>query len=142
MPTFAGTLRPQALAETAFSTDPVGSLPLLTDPFLQAPSERDVHVVWFTEFAGSRHAALVGRGVDRLDARTLGAVATGRVRLPGITRVTASTTKLSRSAEDSASNVPADRRPAADAGIVARDVWRHEASVNGLRAGERVPYRS
>ncbi|MEX5631773.1 metallophosphoesterase family protein [Parafrankia sp. FMc2] len=141
LPTSAAPPRVSPPAESAFSTDPVGSLPLLTDPFLQAPSDRGVHVVWFTEFAGSRHVALVGRDVDRLDTRTLSAVATGRTRIPGITQVTASTTKLSRSAEDSASNVPADRRPAADAGIVARDVWRHEASVNGLRAGERVPYR-
>ena len=33
---------------------------LLTDPFLQLPSASSVRVVWFTEFAGSKHSVAYG----------------------------------------------------------------------------------
>lgn len=33
-----------------------GQLELLTEPFLQAPTEQSVKVVWFTEFEGREHA--------------------------------------------------------------------------------------
>jgi hypothetical protein len=58
---------------------------LLTDPFLQLPTENSVRVVWFTEFAGSRHSVSYGQGLSRT------AIAT--------------TTKLSRTREDQKSNV-------------------------------------
>lgn len=55
------------------------ALALLTDPFLQAPEPNTVRVVWFTEFAGTRHVVLVGKGVDALgDADLHAAPADGR----------------------------------------------------------------
>ncbi|NJO76528.1 MAG: hypothetical protein HC833_23955 [Leptolyngbyaceae cyanobacterium RM1_406_9] len=33
---------------------------LLTDPFLQLPTENSVRVVWFTEFEGDRHRVEYG----------------------------------------------------------------------------------
>jgi len=92
-------------------------LTLLTDPFLQLPTADGVSVVWFTEFAGDEH-------VVHADGRTFAAT----------------TTKLSQVAEDSASQLPADEKPTAAEGVVARDVWRHEAKVTGLTPGEKVPY--
>ncbi|MEW6498747.1 MAG: metallophosphoesterase, partial [Cyanobacteriota bacterium] len=38
---------------------------LLTDPFLQLPTENSVRVVWFTEFEGSGHSVAYGRGLTR-----------------------------------------------------------------------------
>lgn len=95
---------------------------LLTDPFLQLPTETSVRVVWFTEFAGSRHTVAYGRGLSRT--------------------VTATTTKLSRTREDQRSKVGEQtqegqvyKKP------VMRDIWRHEAEVTGLSPGDRIPYR-
>lgn len=92
-------------------------LQLLTDPFLQLPTADGVSVVWFTEFAGDEHTVHAG-------GRTFAAT----------------TTKLSQVAEDSASQLPADEKPTAAEGVVARDVWRHEAEVTGLTPGEKIPY--
>ncbi len=99
---------------------------LLTDPFLQLPTEDGVHVVWFTEFAGSDHVVTFGETLDRT--------------------VTAETLKMSRTAEDEQSfvgepmeNEAGERVPAYEE-FTPRDVWRHEAMVGGLTAGERVPY--
>jgi hypothetical protein len=50
---------------------------MLTDPMLLAPTATSVHVVWFTESPGRRHAVELG----------------GR-------RVPATTTQLTRTAED------------------------------------------
>ena len=33
---------------------------LLTDPFLQLPTDSSVRVAWFTEFAGTRHLVAYG----------------------------------------------------------------------------------
>lgn len=60
---------------------------LLTDPFLQLPTADSVRVVWFTEFAGSRHWVEYG---DRFDQQAV-----------------AVTTKLSRMREDQRSRVGA-----------------------------------
>jgi hypothetical protein len=95
---------------------------LLTDPFLQLPTETTVRVVWFTEFPGSRHWVTYGRGLTRT--------------------ATATTTKLSRTREDAKSRVGEQT----DDGQVyqaptMREIWRHEAEVTGLRRGDRVPYQ-
>ena len=94
---------------------------LLTDPFLQLPTEDGVHVVWFTEFEGSDHRVLVGEGFA--------------------TEVAATTTAMSRLAEDQSSWVGAQQGDGTTyAGYTPRPVWRHEAYVEGLEAGARVPY--
>lgn len=95
---------------------------LLTDPFLQLPTETSVRVVWFTEFAGSRHTVAYG------DDLNLSAIAT--------------TTKLSRIREDQNSRVGKQTQ---DGQVykqpTSRDIWRHEAEAIGLTPGTRVTYR-
>lgn len=125
-------------AAAAPSTDPSGTLPLLSDPYLQLPGSNDVRVVWNTEFVGADNVALVGAGVSALtDAQAMSA-ASGE-SFVGVEVFAAETLKYSRLAEDSASRLAIV--PAAEDGIVARDVWRHEAHVTGLASGERVAYR-
>ncbi|XHX79021.1 MAG: metallophosphoesterase [Stenomitos frigidus ULC029] len=89
---------------------------LLTEPFLQLPTESSVQVVWFTEFAGTKHTVAYG------DAFTQTA--------------TANTTQLSRTREDAESKLAQkyDR-------VTVRPIWRHEAEVKGLKPDRRVPYR-
>ncbi len=96
----------------AMSTKPA----LLTEPFLQLPTDSSVHVVWFTEFAGSQH--IVNYGLDL--AHT----------------VTATTTPLSRTREDQDS-----QRSVTYNHVTARPIWRHEAEVTGLQPNHRVSYR-
>jgi hypothetical protein len=95
---------------------------LLTDPFLQLPTETSVQVVWFTEFEGSRHTVAYGRGLSNT--------------------AIANTTKLSRTREDQKSRVGKQTK---DGQIyqqpTTRDIWRHEAVVKGLKAGQRIPYQ-
>ena len=95
---------------------PLNSPPLLTDPFLQLPTANSVNVVWFTEFEGDRHWALVGEKLDQ--------------------KFSATTTKLSRVREDENSNLELQPQQ-----LQARDVWRHEAIVTGLESGDKVPYQ-
>ena len=95
---------------------------LLTDPFLQLPTENSVRVVWFTEFPGSRHFVSYGENLNQ--------------------KVIAKTTKLSRTREDKKSRVGEQTED----GTVyqkptVRDIWRHEAEVTNLTPGVRVPYR-
>ncbi len=119
------------------STDPVGSLGLLTDPFLQLPGSDSVRVVWNTSFAGDEHVVLVGDAVDTLDESALEAAATGTPPA-GISAFDAESAAYSRLAEDNASHVPVKPEPGA---IVPREAWRHEAEVTGLTPGARVEYR-
>ncbi|BAY89553.1 MULTISPECIES: purple acid phosphatase family protein [unclassified Tolypothrix] len=95
---------------------------LLTDPFLQLPTETSVRVVWFTEFAGSKHTVNYGENLNQ----------TAR----------ASTMKLSRAREDQRSHIG---KQAGDGQVyqkpVWRDIWRHEAEVSGLTPGVRVNYQ-
>jgi Calcineurin-like phosphoesterase len=85
---------------------------LLTDPFLQLPTENSVRVVWFTEFAGSKHIVNYG---EKLTQSAI-----------------ASTIKLSRTRTE---NSQVNQKP------VLRDIWRHEAEVTGLTGDVRVNYR-
>ncbi len=95
---------------------------LLTDPFLQLPTETSVRVVWFTEFAGSQHIVTYGDNLNQT------AVVTTR--------------KLSRTREDQNSRVGNQTE---DGQVyqqpIQRDIWRHEAEVTGLTPGKRVAYR-
>lgn len=91
---------------------------LLTDPMLQLPTEDGVHVVWYTEFLGQGHTVSV-------DGETFDA----------------ETTQLSRVAEDNRSWVSEQNGDGTlYSGYTPRNVWRHEALVTGLTAGERAPY--
>jgi hypothetical protein len=95
---------------------------LLTDPFLQLPTQNSVRVVWFTEFTGTKHSVAYGEDLQQT--------------------VYAGTTKLSRTREDQYSRVGNQtqngqvyQQP------VQRHIWRHEAEVTGLTPGVRVNYR-
>ncbi|OUL37792.1 metallophosphoesterase [Nostoc sp. T09] len=102
---------------------------LLTDPFLQLPTETSVRVVWFTEFDGIKHVVDYGENLSQTSS--------------------ASTTKLSRTREDQrclrratptrfgkqTENGQVGQKP------VWRNIWRHEAEVTGLTPGVRVNYR-
>ena len=47
------------------------SLSLLTDPFLQLPTQNSVNVVWFTEFKSDRSYVSYGENLDQtIDAVT------------------------------------------------------------------------
>lgn len=94
---------------------------LLTDPFLQLPTEDSVRVVWFTEFAGSDHIVAYGQNLNQT------AIAT--------------TTKLSRTREDTHSRVGEQTQEGQVYKPAMRDIWRHEAEVTGLTPDTRVPYR-
>lgn len=44
---------------------------LLTEPFLQLPTETSIQVVWFTEFFGTRHQVRYGEKLEKMiPART------------------------------------------------------------------------
>ncbi|OKH20951.1 metallophosphoesterase [Hydrococcus rivularis NIES-593] len=90
---------------------------LLSDPFLQMPTENSVRVVWFTDFEGSNHRVIYGNNLE------LSAEAT--------------TTKLSRVREDKNSKVTPGYTQ-----TTKRDIWRHEAEVTGLTPNRRVPYQA
>jgi hypothetical protein len=89
---------------------------LLTEPFLQLPTESSVRVVWFTEFAGAKHTVAYGEGLSHT--------------------AIAQTTQLSRTREDAESN-----RAVKDTSVTVRPIWRHEAEVTGLKPDRRVPYQ-
>ena len=94
----------------------IGSeISLLSDPFLQLPTENTVNVVWFTEFKGDRHLVKYGKQLGQ--------------------QAIASTTKLSRVREDRDSQLDHPRAKSF------RDIWRHEAVVTGLTPNQRVPYQ-
>jgi hypothetical protein len=124
-------------AAQSASTEPVGSLELLTDPFLQMPEPNSVEVAWFTEFPGDSHHVLVGEQVGAMSEADLRDTVTRR-GAPGVRVFAAESVQLSRVAEDAASELPADKKPAT--GIVARDVFRHHATVT-VPGADRQPYR-
>ncbi|PJE32562.1 Calcineurin-like phosphoesterase [Pseudooceanicola marinus] len=92
---------------------------LLTDPYLQLPTETGVRVVWLTEFEGRDHQVVLADG----------------------TRVAARTLKLSRMAEDADSHIgPQSGDGSLYPRTTPRDIWRHEAQVEGLTPGQRTGY--
>lgn len=99
---------------------------LLSDPFLQSPTEDSVRVVWFTEFEGRDHTVIYGNLPGQ-------ALSEGNVR-----QVFAETQRVFRLQEDQDSRLPSGDtydRP------TPRLIWRHNALVTGLTPGERVPYQ-
>jgi hypothetical protein len=93
---------------------------LLSDPFLQLPTENSVRVVWFTEFAGKSHTVAYGNNLQQTAA--------------------ALTTKLSRTREDAKSRWNSETVEVSQQPII-RDIWRHEAEIRQLTPGMQVPYR-
>lgn len=94
---------------------------LLSDPFLQLPTETSVRVVWFTEFPGSGHLVTYGKDLAQTALAT--------------------TTKLTRTREDQESQVgnqTEDQQVYQNP--VQRDIWRHEAEMTGLTPDTRVSY--
>ena len=89
---------------------------LLSDPFLQLPTENTVNVVWFTNFLGDSHEVVYG---DKLEQK-----------------VTANTIKLSRVREDQKSQLDRTVTQPTD-----REIWRHEATVKGITPDLRLPYQ-
>jgi Calcineurin-like phosphoesterase len=89
---------------------------LLTDPFLQLPTENSVNVVWFTDFPNENNWVLYGRQLEN--------------------KILANTTKLTRVREDAESNLEPKYTQLSD-----RDIWRHEATITELDSQERIPYQ-
>ena len=99
------------------STTATNKMPsLLTDPFLQLPTENSINVIWFTEFPGEKNWVLYGRQLKD--------------------KVLATTTKLTRVREDSDSNLEPKYQQ-----LTSRDIWRHEAVITGLNSEVRIPYQ-
>ena len=93
---------------------------ILSEPMLQNPGADSVRVVWFTETPGTAN----------------------RVRIAGANgpqEFAATTTEMSHMLEDSASQV-FQRITSELATPQRRQVYRHEAVVTGLSAGQRVGY--
>ena len=90
---------------------------LLTDPFLQLPTEDSIQVVWFTEFAGKEHRVKYGLDLENT--------------------ILAQTSQLSRTQEDAKSKV--ENRTYQK--VEKRLVWRHETKITGLLSGVRLPYQ-
>lgn len=95
---------------------------LLTDPFLQFPTETTVKVVWFTPFPGYEHRVVYGENLER--------------------QVQATTTKLSRTREDKVSHLEETVLEQPGESPVLRDIWRHEGKITGLMPGEKLPYQA
>ncbi|MEA5594630.1 metallophosphoesterase family protein [Rivularia sp. UHCC 0363] len=95
---------------------------LLTEPFLQLPTENSVRVVWFSEFPGEKNTVAYGENLKQTtDATTI---------------------KLSHTREDQQSRVGNQtedkqvyQKP------VQRDIWRHEAEITGLTSGNKIDYQ-
>jgi len=105
---------PNRNAESNLTAEIDNALTLLTDPFLQLPTDTSVQVVWFTEFEGNQHTLNYGEGLT----------------------AEANTTQLSRMREDSDSRVQDQAFPE----VTQRNIWRHEATAVGLKPGFHLPY--
>ncbi|MGK7945004.1 MAG: metallophosphoesterase [Microcystaceae cyanobacterium] len=92
------------------------SLQLLSEPFLQLPTDNSVNVVWFTEFEGVEHQVIYGEQLKQV--------------------VLANTTQLSRTREDQSSKIIPTYSE-----VTHRSIWRHEATIENLTQGQRIPYR-
>ena len=101
----------------SLSLDPMNKASsLLTEPFLQWPTEDSIRVVWFTEYPDKNNRVIYGNHFTRV--------------------ASAVTTKMGRMREDQRSKV--ESLPST---TINRDIWRHESLVSGLVTGERIPYQ-
>ncbi len=105
---------------TPFDPGRPATLSLLTEPYLQLPTESTVTVAWFTDFVGTEHAVVYGEYLENT--------------------VRAVTTRMSRSFEDHQSDLFDAAGERLYDSFTERGVWRHEAIVTGLEPGERVSY--
>ncbi len=129
------------------TTGPVASdgPALLIDPFLQLPTDDSVTVAWVTEWEGAAHVVLVGpwvktltvEGVQPFVERLAASSDPASLLREDLRVVDAETLTFSHTREDDRSNVPGRTFDE----VTDRDLWRHEATVDGLTAGERTPYR-
>jgi hypothetical protein len=90
---------------------------LLSDPFLQNPTRDSVQVVWFTEWEGIGHRVDYGENLSQT------AIATSQ--------------RLSRTREDAQSYLPQPPSQVAE-----RPIWRHQATILGLKPDVKLPYRA
>jgi hypothetical protein len=102
---------------------------LLTDPFLQLPTQTSVRVVWFTEFAGIKH--IVNYGENLTQTTWASKIKLSRTREDQRSLRGATPTRVGKQTE----NGQIYQKP------VGRDIWRHEAQVTGLTPGVRVNYQ-
>jgi len=95
---------------------------LLTEPFLQLPTQNSVRVVWFTEFPGEKNTVAYGENLKQTaEAKTI---------------------KLSHTREDQQSRVgDQTKNKQVYQQPVERDIWRQEAEITGLTPGEEVKYQ-
>ena len=95
---------------------------LLTEPFLQLPTENSVRVAWFTEFPGEQNTVAYGENLkETTDATTI---------------------KLSHTREDQKSRVGNQtKNKQVYQKPTQRDIWRHEAEITGLTPGKEVKYQ-
>lgn len=127
------SLEPRSPDSLELSGDPM-SPRLLTDPFLQLPTENSVRVVWFTEFEGQEHTVIYGTQQEQ-------SLETEPVR-----QVFATTRQLTRTREDKDSRLSPEQGLSQDSDQapeipIMRPIWRHEAEVTGLVPGQRIPYQ-
>lgn len=97
-------------------------LAILSDPYLTGPTAQSVDVAWFTEGPGDQHFVQFGEDLLQTQAAT--------------------SSRMTRMFEDRQSNWNDPRRPTTGADLYDRDVWRHEATITGLPANVRTPYRA
>ncbi|MBD2121219.1 metallophosphoesterase [Trichocoleus sp. FACHB-262] len=102
---------------------------LLTDPFLQLPTPTSIRVVWFTEFPGSQHFVTYGPNLTTPAEKSCDRT------------VMATSSQLSRTREDQKSHLNSQVVDLINARPEERQIWRHEAIVNKLTPGVRVPYQ-
>ncbi|MEO1433704.1 MAG: metallophosphoesterase family protein [Cyanobacteria bacterium J06632_19] len=97
-------------------------LSLLTEPFLQFPTQTSIRVVWFTEFMGDGHA--ISYGSNLLESVFTKNIRPIHLREDQHSRVGKQTT-----------DGEVYEKP------VFREIWRHEAYLTDLTPGKRISYR-
>lgn len=119
-------------AATDLAEFPAGEPKLLTDPFLQNPTEDGVYVVWITNFKGVHHKVVLGNDRRKEGKRSKWNDDRG-FRHPPL--FIAGTRKIERMFEDAGSRL--DNAPDE---VMQRVAYRHEAYVHGLKAGDKRAY--
>ena len=112
---------------------------LLTQPFLQAPTKKTVNVVWFTEFEGAKHLLVYGKGLEQLQEQgnlTLDAIKEFVGNRNHIQVASADSFQMTRTREDAYSN----QAGVTYEDVTYREIWRHEATAEGLKQSSSVPY--